>query len=159
MPKTISKTMTVTRVSYKTVEVENGEPRFVDHTDAVFSGMLEKDKVERLLKAQLGKDAMIVVTNVDAGQHRFEMNLDTFVLNARIADGEPEEPADGSADADSCDGSAADPSPTADFQSDPAPIPAPAPVPEPVPQEDGDEPESAGGAGENGEEEDEAAPF
>lgn len=180
MPKTISKTLMVTRVAYKTVQVENGEPHFIDHTDAVFSGILEKDRVERLLKAQLGKDTMIVVTNVDAGQHRYEMDLDAFVLNARIADGEPEESSDEGADTDSGDnsddgpdngsvqpgatedGSDIDPNPAADFLSDPPPISDPVPAPESAPQGDdaATDPTDVrenGGDGEDGE--DEATPF
>lgn len=86
MPKVISKTLNVTRVSYQTVVVNDGVPGFAIHPDAVFSGQIDEAKAKRLLQAQLGKDAMLVITNVDAGQHRFEMPLDFFVLNAKIAD-------------------------------------------------------------------------
>ena len=64
MARPLSKTMTTTRVAYKTVEVVDGVPQFVDRPDAVFSGILEKERVERMLRGQLGKDAIIVVTNV-----------------------------------------------------------------------------------------------
>ena len=86
MARPLSKTLTITRAAYKTVEVVDGVPQFVDHPDAVFSGILEKERVERMLRGQLGKDAIIVVTSVDSGQHRYEMDLETFVLNARFAD-------------------------------------------------------------------------
>jgi len=71
MARPLSKTLTTTRVEYKTVEVVDGVPQFVDRPDAVFSGILEKERVERMLRGQLGKDAIIVVTNVDSGQHRY----------------------------------------------------------------------------------------
>ena len=79
----------------------DGVPQFVDRPDAVFSGILEKERVERMLRGQLGKDAIIVVTNVDSGQHRYEMDLETFVLNARIADGETEDSPDENPDTNS----------------------------------------------------------
>lgn len=120
MARTISKTLTITRVSYKTAEVVNGEARFVDHNDAIFSGLLEKDKAERMLRAQLGKDAMIVITNMDAGQHRFVMDLETFILNAQIADGELAEFADSNSDGVR----ASDPASINDTTSEPAPVPA-----------------------------------
>lgn len=120
MARTISKTLTITRVSYKTAEVVNGEARFVDHNDAIFSGLLEKDKAERMLRAQLGKDAMIVITNMDAGQHRFVMDLETFILNAQIADGELVEFADSNSDGVR----ASDPASINDTTSEPAPVPA-----------------------------------
>ena len=87
MPKMIAKTLNITRVSLQTVEVENGVPRFVPQPDAVFSGQIDEAKAKRLLQAKMGKDVLFVITNVDAGQHRFEMPLETFVLNAAIADG------------------------------------------------------------------------
>lgn len=43
MARPLSKTLTTTRVEYKTVEVVDGVPQFVDRPDAVFSGILEKD--------------------------------------------------------------------------------------------------------------------
>lgn len=153
MAKTISKTMTITRVTYKTVEVVDGEARFVDHPDAVFSGILEKDKVERMLRGQLGKDAIIVVTAVDSGQHRYEMDLDAFVLNARIADGEPEEAQDGEnapdaalesvskTDSASEDTELSAPVPEAESAGN-APESVPSPDPAPAPNgDDGDESE------------------
>lgn len=91
MARAIVKTITATRVSFKTVAVEDGIPCFVDQPDAVFSGQQDKDKVERLLKGRLGKDAMIVITNIDAGQHRYEMTLEEFVLNAHIVDDSADE--------------------------------------------------------------------
>ena len=141
MAKTFSKTLMITRVTYKTVEVRDGVPEFVDHPDAVFSGLLDQEKAERLLKAQLGKDSIPVITKVDAGQHRYEMDLATFVLNARIADGEPEEdsasnaaPDSTSTDSDPVPDAAAEPAaetgsaPTSAVESVPAPEPAPAPT-------------------------------
>ena len=46
MPKTISRTLNITRVSFCTVKVEDGAPQFVPHPDAIFPGQLEKDKVK-----------------------------------------------------------------------------------------------------------------
>ena len=40
MARPLSKTLTTTRVAYKTVEVVDGVPQFVDRPDAVFSGFL-----------------------------------------------------------------------------------------------------------------------
>ena len=86
MARAIVKTLTTTRVSFKTVVVDGGVPCFVDQPDVVFSGVQDKEKVERLLKARLGKDAVTVITNIDAGQHRYEMSMEDFVLNAQIVD-------------------------------------------------------------------------
>lgn len=99
MPKNISKTLNVTRVSYQTVEVSDGVPGFVIHPDAVFSGQIDEAKAKKHLQAKLGKDAMLVITKVDAGQHRFEMPLEFFVLNAKIADGLPVDDDDGGSEA------------------------------------------------------------
>lgn len=44
MARPLSKTLTTTRVEYKTVEVVDGVPQFVDRPDAVFSGILEKER-------------------------------------------------------------------------------------------------------------------
>lgn len=153
MARPLSKTLTTTRVEYKTVEVVDGVPQFVDRPDAVFSGILEKERVERMLRGQLGKDAIIVVTNVDSGQHRYEMDLETFVLNARIADGETEDSPDENPDTNSGDNSDDDPNSAADFLPDPAPIPDA--TPGPVSEEDDDEPEPAADAGAGGGDEDE----
>jgi len=87
MPKMVSKTLNVTQVSYQTIAVNDGVPSFIPHPNAVFSGQIDETKAKRLLQAKLGKDAMFVITKVDAGQHRFEMPLDFFVLNANVADG------------------------------------------------------------------------
>lgn len=87
MPKTISRTLNITRVTFCTVEVTDGTPQFVPHPDAVFPGQLEKDKVKKLLQGRYGKDAILVITNIDAGQHRYSMNLEDFVLHATITDG------------------------------------------------------------------------
>ena len=38
MPKTISRTLNITRVSFCTVKVEDGAPQFVPHPDAIFPG-------------------------------------------------------------------------------------------------------------------------
>lgn len=86
MARAIVKTLTTTRVSFKTVDVENGVPCFVDQPDVVFSGVQDKEKVERLLKARLGKDAVTVITNINAGQHRYEVSMEEFVLNAVVVD-------------------------------------------------------------------------
>ena len=153
MARPLSKTLTTTRVAYKTVEVVDGVPQSVDRPDAVFSGILEKERVERMLRGQLGKDAIIVVTNVDSGQHRYEMDLETFVLNARIADGETEDSPDENPDTNSGDNSDDDPNSAADFLPDPAPNPDA--TPGPVSEEDDDEPEPAADAGAGGGEEDE----
>lgn len=116
MARPLSKTLTTTRVAYKTVEVVDGVPQFVDRPDAVFSGILEKERVERMLRGQLGKDAIIVVTNVDSGQHRYEMDLETFVLNARITD----EETGASPDDDDDDGDADTAGPAPDSEPTPA---------------------------------------
>ena len=87
MPKTISRTLNITRVSFCTVKVEDGAPQFVPHPDAIFPGQLEKDKVKKLLQGRYGKDAILVITNIDAGQHRYSMGLEDFVLHATITDG------------------------------------------------------------------------
>lgn len=87
MPKTISRTLNITRVTFCTVEVTDGTPQFVPHPDAVFPGQLEKDKVKKLLQGRYGKDAILVITNIDAGQHRYSMGLEDFVLHATITDG------------------------------------------------------------------------
>lgn len=144
MARPLSKTLTITRAAYKTVEVVDGVPQFVDHPDAVFSGILEKERVERMLRGQLGKDAIIVVTSVDSGQHRYEMDLETFVLNARIADDEPGDSSDGDdADASPAPTPRSEDVPTPDSDSAPAPAPAPAPQENPAdgtaPKDDNDD--------------------
>jgi len=63
MPKTISRTLNITRVSFCTVKVEDGAPQFVPHPDAIFPGQLEKDKVKKLLQGRYGKDAILVITD------------------------------------------------------------------------------------------------
>lgn len=86
MAKMIAKTLHVTRVSFKTVVVEDGVPHFEAHPDAVFSGKISEARAKRMLQGRYGKDSMLVITNVDAGQHRFEMPLEFFVQNATISD-------------------------------------------------------------------------
>ena len=126
MARAIVKTLTTTRVSFKTAVVENGIPSFVSHPDAVFSGVQDKEKVERLLKARLGKDAVIVITNIDAGQHRYEMSMEDFVLNAQIVDtGEDE--ADDADEEDEVPSEA-----TEDAAEQPAEAPSDKPVSEPA---------------------------
>lgn len=150
MARTFSKTLMITRATYKTVEVVDGEPHFVDHPDAIFGGLLEQDKVERLLKAQLGKDAMIVVTKVDAGQHRYEMDLETFVLNARIADDEPEEVPDADPDPDpdaSPNGEPDSASGGSASVSEPAPVEQTAPAPDIAPTQQGETAAENGSSG------------
>lgn len=108
MAYVISKTLTVTRVKYQTVVVEDGAPKFVEHPDAVFRGILTQERAQRMLQSRLGKDVILVITNVDAGQKRFEMDMEQFVLHAQVAEeenngeevpdedeaGEPAEPAE-----------------------------------------------------------------
>lgn len=88
MAYVISKTLTVTRVKYQTVVVEDGAPKFVEHPDAVFRGILTQERAQRMLQSRLGKDVILVITNVDAGQKRFEMDMEQFILHAQVADGE-----------------------------------------------------------------------
>lgn len=87
MPKTISRTLNITRVTFYTVEVHDSTPQFVPRPDAIFPGQLEKDKVKKLLQGRYGKDTILVITNIDAGQHRYSMGLEDFVLHATITDG------------------------------------------------------------------------
>ena len=86
MSKKIFKKVTATRVSYCTVAVDNGVPNFVPHPDVVFGGILDSARVERLLKAKLGKNETIVITNIDAASHRYEMDLEFFILNSTVCD-------------------------------------------------------------------------
>lgn len=86
MASIISKTLTVTRVSYQIVEVHDGVPAFVARPDAVFRGIQPQERVLKLLRNREGKDAIIVITKMDAKQHRFVMSMEQFVLNAEIAD-------------------------------------------------------------------------
>lgn len=134
MARPIVKTLTITCVAFKTVSVEDGIPSFVDQPDAVFSGQLDKDKVERQLKARLGKDTMIVITNIDAGQHRYEMSMEEFVLNAHIADGEgePDDADNDDAQAAEQDEDVSDRSPEIPAEETPADIPDSEPAAEAV---------------------------
>lgn len=88
MAYVISKTLTVTRVKYQTVVVEDGAPKFVEHPDAVFRGILTQERAQRMLQSRLGKDIILVITNMDAGQKRFEMDMEQFVLHAQVAEAE-----------------------------------------------------------------------
>lgn len=133
MAKIIAKTFTVTRVSFKTVVVENGVPSFVDHTDAVFNGIQEREKVEKLLKARLGKDAMIVITNIESGQHRYVMSQEDFVLNAKVADDVTDGEDDGADEGDSQGDEQGASDAAGEEQEDPFnnnPAPVPSDVPE-----------------------------
>lgn len=88
MAYVISKTLTVTRVKYQTVVVEDGSPKFVEHPDAVFRGILTQERAQRMLQSRLGKDVILVITDVDAGQKRFEMDMEQFVLHAQVTETE-----------------------------------------------------------------------
>lgn len=94
MPNVISKTLTVTRVKYQTVAIEDGTPKFVEHPDAVFRGILTPERAQRMLQNRLGKDAILVIIDVDAGQKRYEMDLEQFVLHAQEAGAADEDEAD-----------------------------------------------------------------
>lgn len=90
MSTKIVKTLTVTRISYVTAEVIDGAAVLVPHPDAVYRGMLTEKRALKLLKESLGKDAAIVITKFDAGQHRYEMSFEDFVLHATM-DGEAQD--------------------------------------------------------------------
>lgn len=94
MPNVISKTLTVTRVKYQTVAIEDGTPKFVEHPDAVFRGILTPERAQRMLQNRLGKDVILVIIDVDAGQKRYEMDLEQFVLHAQEAGAADEDEAD-----------------------------------------------------------------
>lgn len=82
----IVKNLTVTRVSFRLVEVNDGVPSFIEKPDAIFRGEVSKERAKKLLAKQYGEDASIVLLNVDSGRHRFVMDFDTFVRNAVIED-------------------------------------------------------------------------
>lgn len=100
MSNVISKTLTVTRVKYQTVAIEDGTPKFVEHPDAVFRGILTPERAQRMLQNRLGKDVILVIIDVDAGQKRYEMDLEQFVLHAQEAGAADEDEADEADEAD-----------------------------------------------------------
>lgn len=118
MPKNIVKNMTVTRVSYSLIEVEDGVPVIKNQPDVVYPGVKTQEQVLRLLKAKFGKDALLAITKLDAGRHRFVMDWQTFALNAVTKDNEvgedevedeaegeePEEEAEETEDAEAAEG-------------------------------------------------------
>lgn len=141
MPKTISRTLNITRVSFCSVEVEGGTPRFIPHPDAIFPGQLEKDKAKKLLQGRYNKDTILVITNIDAGQHRYSMGLEDFVLHSTITDGAFDDEEDDSELPDELSGDAPasggdDAKVASDLDAIPAPgaePPAPVPTPEAAP--------------------------
>lgn len=82
----IIKNLTVTRVKFQLVEVTDGVPKFVEQQDAVFRGVVSKERVKKLLAKQFGGDATIVILSVDSGQHRFVMPFEDFVRSATVCD-------------------------------------------------------------------------
>lgn len=85
MAKFISRNLTVTRVSYCVVEVQDKVPIIVPRTDAVFRGIIEnRDRIMKLLKEREGKDANIIITDIKGGSNRYTISLEDFVLNANI---------------------------------------------------------------------------
>lgn len=84
MATKIAKNLTVTRVSYCTVDIQSGDPAFVSHPDAVFRGIVPKERVKKLLAARFDTDETIVIKSIQSGTFRYEMDLETFVLNANI---------------------------------------------------------------------------
>lgn len=139
MSKKIRKTLNITRVGFKTVVVEDGVPQFVDHPDAVFSGIMDAAKAERMMRARYGKDAMIVITSIESGQHRYEMDLETFVLNAVLADDAADEgdTDDDTADDDEDDNNSDNPNPvpstSSPISSSPSAVPEETKAPEEAP--------------------------
>jgi len=91
MAKFISRNLTVTRVSYCVVEVQDKVPVIVLRTDAVFRGIIEnRDRIMKLLKEREGKDANIIITDTKAGSNRYTISLENFVLNASIVEDVPD---------------------------------------------------------------------
>lgn len=139
MPKTISRTLNITRVSFCSVEVEDGTPRFIPHPDAIFPGQMEKDKAKKLLQGRYNKDTILVITNIDAGQHRYSMGLEDFVLHATITDGAADDDDDDPELPDALSGDAPasgddDTKVASDLDAIPAPgAEAPVPTPEAAP--------------------------
>lgn len=88
MPKQISKTYVVTKVSYSLVAITDNVPEFVPQEDVVFSGELSPERVRKLLGDKHGKDTTIVVTKMNVGRHRFVMDWRDFVKYAVIDDAE-----------------------------------------------------------------------
>ena len=86
MPKKIVKNLTVTKVSYSLVVVEENVPKFVPQEEAIFNGILSSEKIQKLLKEKHGKDTIIVVTKKDSGRHRFVMDWCDFVRYSTVAD-------------------------------------------------------------------------
>lgn len=87
MSSPIIKDMAVTRVRYSIARVVDGVPTFFEQPMAVFKGLLPAEKVNKMLAKQLGKDAVFMVSNIDAAKHRFVMPFEEFVRLATIDDG------------------------------------------------------------------------
>ena len=49
------------------------------------------EKAKRMLTKRLGNDVMFVITEVTTGQHRYVMDFETFIRNAKIEDVKPAE--------------------------------------------------------------------
>lgn len=87
MSNSIIKEMAVTRVRYSIARVVDGVPTFFEQPMAVFKGLLPAEKVNKMLAKQLGKDAVFMVSNIDAAKHRFVMPFEEFVRLVTINDG------------------------------------------------------------------------
>lgn len=82
----IIKNLTVTRVKYQLVELPDGIPTLVPQPDAVFRGIVPKERVKKLLAQRHGVDATIFIVDIDSGPHRFVMDFEDFVRTAQIED-------------------------------------------------------------------------
>ena len=87
----ISKTASATRIKYSIIKVVDGEVQTEAQPDAVFQGIMSSEKAKRMLTKRLGKDVMFVITEVTTGQHRYVMDFETFIRNAKIEDVKPAE--------------------------------------------------------------------
>lgn len=82
----IIKNLTVTQVKYQLVELPNGVPTLVPQPDAVFRGVVSKERVKKLLTQRHGSDATIFIVDIDSGAHRFVMDFEDFVRAAHVED-------------------------------------------------------------------------
>ena len=99
MANMVAKTMTVTRVTYSLAVVEDGQPKFISCPLGVFKGNISQEKALKQLKAIHGKDANILICNIEGGTHKFAMPMEDFVRASEILD---DDPCEGPGD-DTCD--------------------------------------------------------
>lgn len=82
----IIKNLTVTRVQYQLVELLDGIPVLVPKPEAVFRGVVSKERVKKLLAQRYGSDTTIFIAAIESGPHRFVMDFEDFVRGARVED-------------------------------------------------------------------------